>query len=148
MVVSLSYELQSFAAAVVMGFLAGIVYDAARSVGCVMKKKAPSDVIMWLCITSVSCVIWYRFQNGELRWYTVTGALMSAVLYFLLISRVIFCVFSSAVRKIRKFFERIFKILLTPIKFLCKMISVYIRKAILKIFVKVEDEIYEKKAGY
>lgn len=146
MVVSLSYELQAFSAAIIIGLLSGVIYDLAKSIRCVLKGNTFTDILMWLCIIIISGIIWYRFQNGEIRWYTVIGAVISVVLYFLLISRLVFCAFSFAVRKIYCFFNIILKILLTPIKFLCKIISVYIKKAKQKSFRKVEDENNEKEA--
>ena len=147
MVVSASYELQSFAAAIAMGILCGIVYDFARSIRSVSCKNTLTDAIMWLCIIVLSAGIWYRYQSGEIRWYIVVGAVLAALLYFLLISKPVFCVFSFCVKKIYCFFNIILKILLTPARFFCKILGVYIVKAKQKSFRKVEDKNYEKEAG-
>ncbi len=147
MVVSSSYELQSFAAAIVMGILSGLIYDLAKSIRYILRKNTAVDIIMWALIIIISGGIWYRFQNGELRWYTVLGAALAAFLYFLLISKPVFCVFSFCVKKIYCFFNIILKILLTPLRFFCKILGVYIVKAKRKSFRKVEDKNYEKKAG-
>lgn len=146
MVISTVYELQSFVAAIAMGVVVGIIYDIARSMRRVFLKDAISDIFMWTAIAISSVIIWYRFQNGEVRWYMFVGAFMSGVLYFLLISRVAFCAFYFLVKKIYLFLCLIFKLLLTPIKFLCKIVCVYIKKAKTKFSKKVEDKDYEEKA--
>ncbi len=146
MVVSTVYELESFAASILIGILAGSIYDIFRSIRYVSGRDAPADVVMWLLIIVSSAFLWYKFQNGEIRWYMLVGAALSILLYFLLISRIVFCVFSFCVRKICLFLNIFFKLLLTPLRFLCKIISVYIKKAKTKFSKKVEDKNYEEKA--
>ena len=146
MVISTTYELQSFFASIVMGILFGVIYDLLKSIRTAFGKHTLPDIFMWSTIILVSAIIWYNFQSGEVRWYMVAGALLSGVLYFLLISRAVFCVLLFLVRKIYCFFNIILKLLLTPIKFLCKILRVYIKKAKTKFSKKVEDKNYEKKA--
>ena len=146
MVVSTVYELESFVASILIGILTGSIYDIFRSIRYVSGKDTPSDFVMWLFIIASSAFLWYKFQNGEIRWYMLVGASVSILLYFLTISRIVFCIFYFLVRKIYSFFNIFFKLLLTPIKFLCKMVSVYIKKAKTKFSKKVEDKNYEEKA--
>lgn len=148
MVISTTYEMQSFLASIAIGVLAGVIYDIARSIRRVFMKDTPADIFMWLSIIISSALIWQGFQNGEMRWYMVVGALLSGLLYLLLISRFAFCIFSFLVKKIYSFFDIIFKLLLTPIKFLCKIISVYVKRAKTKFSRKVEDKDYEEKACF
>lgn len=148
MKISAAYELQSLAAAVAAGVAFGIIYDLAKSFRRALGKNALPDALMWTAVTALSVGIWYEFQNGEIRWYMVVGAFSAAILYFLLISRAVFCVFSFLAEKICRFFELISKILLTPIKFLCKIIGVYKKKAEQKSLMKAEDEKYGKKADF
>ncbi len=146
MVISTVYELESFFSSILIGVIFGVIYDFAKSIRAVFKKNTLPDIFMWSLIITISGIIWYNFQNGEVRWYMVLGTLTSGILYFLLISRIVFCTFLFLVRKIYCFFNIILKLLLTPLRFLCKILSVYIKKAKTKFFKKVEDKNYEKKA--
>lgn len=146
MVVSASHELEGLAASVVAAILFGIIYDFMRALRKVSGKSILTDALCWIMICAVCGGIWFRFLGGELRWYMAIGAFSGAVLYFALAGRYVFLVFSFLAELICRFFHIILKLLLTPLKFLCKMISVYIKKAKTKFFRKVEDENDEKTA--
>ena len=57
-----------------------------------------------------------------------------------------FLAFRFVMDKICAIFRIIFKILLTPLAFLCKMISVYVIRAKFKFSRKVEEKYDEEKA--
>ncbi|MBO5059636.1 MAG: spore cortex biosynthesis protein YabQ [Clostridia bacterium] len=146
MVVSAAYELQSFAAAILLGIAVGIIYDLVKSFRLVFEKNFIPDVLMWIISGSGAAIIWYTTAGGEIRWYMILGAFFSLVLYFLLLSRYVFLLFFFIVKKIYCFFNIILKLLLTPVKFLVKIVSVYIRAVNIKFFKKVEDDNEEEKA--
>lgn len=148
MTVSAAYELRSFAAAVIMGLFIGAAYDIARSFRYALKRNMSADILMWIFIGWISARIWYVFLNGEIRWYMFLGAFSALVLYFSLISASVFCAFSFAAEKICYFLNLILKILLTPIKFLCKIVSIFKEKAKQKSLREVEDKNDEEKAGF
>ena len=146
MVVSASYELKTFGASVLMALAFGLLYDLVRAFSRVTEKKVMWDLFGW----SASCVLcgtgWFYFLGGELRWYMVVAALFSGILYFLTLEKYVFLAFSFLSTLIYRFFNIILKIVLTPLKILCKILGVYIKKAKTKFFRKVEDKNYEKKA--
>lgn len=142
MVVSASHELKGLAVSFAAAILFGIIYDFARALRRVSGKSILTDALCWIMICAVCGGIWLRLLGGELRWYMAMGAFSGAALYFALAGRYVFIAFSFLV----EFFHIILKFLLTPLKFLCKMISVYIKKAKTKFFRKVEDENDEKTA--
>ncbi len=145
MVVSASYELQSFFAAVLFGFFSGILYDFSKSVGKCLGNKFFADALLWAALIGVGTSVWYFVCDGVLRAYMIFGAFLSWTVYFLVLSRRITQVFDFAMKKICCFFNIILKLLLTPIKFLVKIVGVYIKAVNTKFFEKVEDENEEKK---
>lgn len=146
MVISASYELRTFGASVLMALLFGILYDITGAFSKVTGKKAVWDILGWCAACVLLGSAWFHLQNGEIRWYMVIGALVSGILYFLTLEKCVFLAFTFIASFICRFFHIILKIVLTPFKFLGKMLSVHIKKAKTKFFKKVEDKNYEKKA--
>ncbi len=145
MVISASYEIQTFLVSVILGVGIGTLYDIARGLKFTLKKTAFADAFMWISVIVFSGFLWFEYQNGEIRWYMVTGALLSALIYFLTISKYVLIVASFLLEKTYRFFHIIFKLLLTPPKFLCKILGVYVKWLNLKFLGKVKEENNEKK---
>ena len=101
---------------------------------------------MCVCVSVSVCSVWFLVQNGEIRWYMVLGTLFSGLIYFCLISEYIFFALHFVVDMTYRFFRIFFKILLTPSRFLCKIICVYVKGARSKFSKKVEEKYDEKKA--
>lgn len=125
MVVSSSYELYSFLISLILGIMCGVIYDLVRSFKQGRVKNAFFDVLFWVLIILSVCYMWMRFLSGELRWYLFVGVFLSLCIYFLVISKWIFLIFSFIVKKTYCFFNLILKFLLTVKKILCKILSVY-----------------------
>ncbi len=145
MVISAAYEIETFAVSIILGLVIGIFYDLARSMKSIFNKVAVFDSFMWIGVIAFSVFLWYEYQNGEIRWYMIMGTLLSLIIYFLTVSKYVFRVLSFLAGKTYRFFNIIFKLLLTPPKFLCKILSVYIKWSKLKFLGKVEEENNEKK---
>lgn len=146
MIISASYELKTFGASVLMALLFGILYDITGAFAKVTGKKAVWDIFGWCAACVLLGSAWFHLQNGEIRWYMVLGASVSGIIYFLTLEKYVFLVLTFIASIICRFFHIILKIVLTPFKFLGKMISVYINKAKTKFFRKEKDENYEKNA--
>ena len=124
----LSEEVYAFFAMVVLGVLIGIVFDIFRSFRKVLIKKPLavniSDIIFWVLTFLISVQAFYRFSDGRLRIFLVIASFLGMILYFLTISsaiKYVFCVILQIFSKIIKF---ILKILLTPARFLYKILIV------------------------
>ena len=146
MVVSLEYELVTFFASVILALSIGVLYDFFHAVRIHGKKSLLWDVVMWIAILFLIVTVWFYVQNGEVRWYAVLGAFLTGVIYFFSLSKYVFFVMNFLVGKICVFFCIFFKILLTPPRFLCKIIGVYMVKAKSKFSKKVEEKYDDKKA--
>lgn len=146
MVVSLEYELISFLASIVLAFLIGVLYDISRVLRKYTKRTLLWDILLWVSALFITCSVWFFVQNGEVRWYMILGAFFSGLIYLLTLSKYVYIVLCFLADKICRIFRIIFKILLTPLAFLCKIIGVYVKRAKCRFSRKVEEKYDEKKA--
>lgn len=146
MVVSFKYELTTFLASIILAILVGILYDIFRAIRRYSKITLLWDILMWVSVLFLTLSVWFFVQNGEVRWYMIIGAVLSGIIYLLTLSKYVYFLLCFFVDKICRIFRIIFKILLTPLTFLCKILSVYVKKAKFKFSRKVEENYDEKKA--
>ena len=146
MVVSLEYELVTFFASIVLAFLVGILYDASRALRKCTKRTLLWDILLWISVLVLTFVVWFFIQNGEVRWYMILGTFLAGVIYLLTLSKYVYFLLCFLVDKICSIFRIIFKFLLTPLAFLCKIIKVYVIRAKCRFSRKVEEKYDEKKA--
>ena len=146
MKVSLEFEIFSFLASVVLAILIGIVYDFFRAVRNTFKKSVLCDSLMWITVSFLVVWTWFFAFLGVLRWYMILCAFFTGVIYFLTVSRYTYYLFQFFVDKICLGYTVILKILLTPPRFLCKMLCVYIGRFKSKFSKKVEGICDEEKA--
>jgi len=146
MVVSLEYELITFFASIILALLVGVLYDFSRAIRSHTKITLLWDILLWVFVLVLTGVVWFFVQNGEIRWYMVLGWVLSGIIYLLTLSKYVYLVLNFLVDKICRLFRLIFKILLTPLAFLCKIIGVYVKKAKSKFSRKVEERYDEKEA--
>lgn len=146
MVVSTGYELTTFFASIILAFSVGFLYDFFKSIRACTKITLIWDILMWISVLFLVGTVWFRVANGEVRWYMILGAVSAGLIYLLTLSKYVFFVLHFLMDKICRIFRIIFKILLTPLVFLCKIISVYVIRAKFKFSRKVEEKYDEKKA--
>lgn len=140
MKISLEYELFTFFASVVLALIIGVVYDFFRAIRSCIKKTALWDSIMWITVLFFVVSTWFFAFEGQVRWYAVLGSFLTGCIYFLTLSKYVYFSLHFLMDKICSFFRIIFKILLTPFRFLCKIIGVYISKVKVKFSKKVEED--------
>lgn len=144
MKVSLEYEIFSFFASVILAVLIGIIYDLFRALRKRILKSSLCDILMWIVISNLVVWTWFFAFSGKLRWYMFFGVFFSGTIYFLTLSRYVYFLLHFLVDKICCIIGVIFKILLTPFRFLCKIIGVYIGRLKSKFSKKVEGKYDEK----
>lgn len=88
-----------------------------------------ADFLFWImCTAAVAWCVW-ELNGGVMRAYEFVGLALGGVIYFMTLSRYVVAMsafFSAGILKIIRF---IFKILLTPLTFLYKIISnIHIRQ--------------------
>lgn len=110
-------ECAAFLGMCAVGAGAGLLFDIFRAVkrAANIKKAAAADALYWIIMTAA---VWYAFlylMDGSIRGFEIFGLLLGVFLYFMLLSSVVLKIFVN----LFKFF---FKILLTPARFLYKII--------------------------
>lgn len=121
-------ETYALLATTLCGAGAVMLFDMMRAIRHSIKQNRVlvffEDLLFWIiCIFAVWKCLWY-FNDGELRFYEAAGFAIGALLYILLLQKLFFGVFKVIFKNIFKFTHLIFQILLTPLRFLYKILLV------------------------
>lgn len=122
----MSREIYVLLGMVLCGAAAGVLFDLRRGVNKTLRPPdfitAVSDFLFWIiCAVAAAWCIW-TLNYGIVRAYEFIGLSLGALLYFLTLSRFVLSFFSFIADGIFKIIAFILKILLTPIRFLYKII--------------------------
>jgi len=150
MTVSSVHQMNVFLICIAAGIICGAFFDFERSIRRIYGSKNSSVAMHDVVFTAVCIIImiWAGtyFNNGELRYYQILGALCGALLYASLLSSAFMWVFCTA--------HKIFiKLILKPVFILLKKISGGVRIAfsfILKFYKKITKKclnFVKKSAG-
>ena len=131
MLLTLGEELRIFFYSVFGGALIMLLYD----IFSVTFKKdnwpffvvTVCDGIFVLSACAITIFITLSVSRGMVRFYEFLGLILGATLYKLTVSRLFCLLFSEVLYAIFTFFKIFFKILLTPLLFMYKMINRCIR---------------------
>ena len=137
------YELECFSdfyVSLFMSFMIGVLFDLVRSFK--IKNRKLSDFIFSTSAFILICYVWVFRLGGNVRWYVVLTIFLGIVLYFFCISKLVFITLTFFTKKIVQIYYFIFKILLTVLRFLGKIV-LCIGRAFLKRKNK-EDNHYDK----
>lgn len=117
---------REFLIALILAAAVGTLYDLTRCV--LVKNRILIDVIYVIVCIILLTFVWVFLLFGSLRWYVILTVIFGTMLYFLTVSRYVFVCMMFLTEKISKIFLFFFKILLTPVKFLCKIVLCIDRK--------------------
>lgn len=124
----MSGEVYALAATTLCGAGAVMLFDMMRAVRCQVKQNRAlvfcEDLLFWIiCIVAVWKCLWH-FNDGEIRFFEAAGFAIGALLYFLVLGELFFVIFKVIFKNIFKIVKLIFQILLTPPRFLYKILLV------------------------
>jgi spore cortex biosynthesis protein YabQ len=122
------------------GMACGILFDIFRVLGGFGTKKRlipVFDLIFVLASAFMITAAFYIYSSCRLRLYMFVGVFIGVILYFLLFSSLIVRI----LKKIFKLFEIIFKILLTPVHFLYKILVIYFFKPFVGLIGRIASKI-------
>lgn len=125
---SISEQTVVFLAMSLCGALVGVLFDLFRSFRLLAKPRSAvvhlSDFLFCLLGLILLFSVLVHFNGGQLRWYVFLGTILGAVLYFSAISSYVlrFLMFTECM--FVKIIRIILKILLTPARFLYKILIV------------------------
>ena len=141
--VDISQEATAFAAAVLCGLLCGLLRDILKVFSKHTKNRILNAIFDFLLAAACAfavIAVFYVYNSFQMRWYMFLGVFLGIILYFLMFSKTV----SAFLEKILKLFVNIFKILLTPARFLYKILLVYFFMPVIK-FLKKLSGIFKAK---
>ena len=147
MILSVSDQAVLFMTTVAIGFMIGFVYDLFR----IARKTIPhthimvqiEDLLFWLLVTLLMFYLMLNRNYGEIRFFSIAGAALGAVLYFcsasILVMRVSVAIISF-VQKIvatvvRIVFAPVRMFLLPPAKWVLRVVVSYFRGVRRRLFI-------------
>lgn len=126
-------EIFALFALTLCGAAVAMLFDMFRAMRAVGKGNAAAtvleDILFWIASIYIVAKCLWVFNNGELRFFEAVGFVIGIILYILLLQRIIFKIFKVIFVNIFKFIHLICQILLTPPRFLYKILLVplYVR---------------------
>lgn len=126
MILSMSNQAAVFLMTVLVGFVIGFVYDLFRVVRKVVKHPGfliqIEDMIYWILVSIIMFYVMLNKNYGEIRAFSVLGAFLGMLLYFLTVSRLFINVSMLLVKFLAKVIAAVIEIVLTPFKLLYKLL--------------------------
>ena len=82
-----------------------------------------ADLLLWALLAAGIFTLNFYVNDGALRWYAFCGLLLGAVLYYLLLSRLVRVIFGAVFKILQKILRIFLKIVLTILGFLYKIFN-------------------------
>lgn len=121
-----THELTVFAVMILCGVVFGVLFDIMRAIRNTAKAgKTITDVTDLLFVLISGIVIIYmliKFNDGILRMYEFAGIFLGGIIYFLTVGKYVKNIFERIFEILCKIIVLIFKIVLTPLAFLYKIL--------------------------
>lgn len=137
------YQLYIFLATFYGGVVIGFMYDIYKIYRTILKPKKfvamIQDLLFWIVISGVAIYVLVYSNDGQLRGYSLLGFMVGALIYNLLLSRIVVKTINIILKtirdivlhvynKIRSTFIRYIKLLIYPWKKFCKTLEPIIIK--------------------
>lgn len=120
-------QLHSFFIFILVGFLIGILFDIFRISRKTFKTSNIvtniEDVLFWILSGLLFIFSLFKFNNGNIRVYTLVGLIIGISIYMLIFSKIVINTLVKIVTIIKKIISYFIKILLCPINFLVKILK-------------------------
>ncbi|MCT4565956.1 MAG: spore cortex biosynthesis protein YabQ [Maledivibacter sp.] len=138
------YQLYVFLATFYGGIVIGFMYDVYKIYRSILKTKkiiaAIQDILFWIAISIVVIYVLVYSDDGNVRGYYFIGFLLGALIYNLLLSRIVVKTIKMFLKAIQRIFHRIYMgikrvmdFLYRVIKYPCKKIYKALRPLILRL---------------
>lgn len=132
MILSSGYQARLFLTTIAIGALLGFTYDIFR----IFRKIVPhsnfflqiEDAIYWVMVILTMFMFMLHENYGEIRFFSIIGAFLGMVLYFLTLSRVVILVSSTVIDIIKRILLLFLTIVLTPFR----LVWLLLRKPVIK----------------
>lgn len=141
-------QLYSFIIYIASGIIIGIFFDIFR----ILRRsfKTPDiatyieDILFWLCSAIFLLFILFKFNDGEIRSYTVIGLLLGVLIYMLTISKYFIKLNVKILAFFKKIIKKIINIILIPIKVIFNIIKKIIFKPFTFFVINIKKNFVKK----
>jgi spore cortex biosynthesis protein YabQ len=117
-----------FLYSVAAGMLIAFIYDLFR-----IKRRAVKtgvvfvyleDIAFWMIVAFIMLMVLHFTNEGEIRGYIFVAAILGAIMYLLLLSRLVMNVFLTILRFVCRALSFILNFLAWPVRFVLRILSV------------------------
>lgn len=128
MTIDIGREIHIFLSVLLCGFFSSVIFDFFRAVRTFFKFPVIItgilDILFWMVVTALCALCLFAVSDLELRAYQVLAIALGGILYFLTISKWLLWLFEKIICILCKIIKLFFKIVLTPVQFLYKILIV------------------------
>lgn len=132
MILSLNYQAWLFLSTILAGVVMGITYDMVRILRIAVKHPKfliqVEDGIYWIFVIFAMFFFMLHENYGEIRFFSILGAFLGMLVYFLTISKAIMGISSFIINFIKYIFFLLLRILFTPFRLLFKLFCIPARR--------------------
>lgn len=122
----LNEQITVFLAMAIYGVGVCVVFDMFRGICAAFKSStltvSIADILFWLILSIATFFAVFLANNGQIRFFEFLAMILSSIIYFLTLSRIVFFIFSKLFSWLKKFFFIFLKFFLTIVQFLYKML--------------------------
>ncbi len=128
MILSMYNQFYIFALTIVLGFIAGFIYDLFR----IFRKEIKhhniliqiEDILYWILVTFIMFKFVISKNNGETSFFLIFGMIIGMTLYFYTISPFFINLSLSIIHIINSALKTLLQILLTPVKIIINILKI------------------------
>ena len=132
MILSLNNQAILFFNTIVVGLVLGLIYDAFRIFRDTFKHTflmiQAEDVLYWIIVIFTMFFFMLHENYGEIRFFSICGAFLGMILYFLTISHIVMGVMINLIKLIKYIILLFLRIVFTPFR----LIYILLRKPVEK----------------
>ena len=128
MILSVSEQAYLFLLACIAGFAIGFVYDGFRLIRVALPHPSwliqLEDVLYWGLASASMFIFLQHTTDGEVRAYSIFGAFLGALIYFLTLSVVIMAVSTAIINFIKRVLAVLISAILLPLELVLRIAAI------------------------
>ena len=137
MIVSISNQVYIFFCTILCGIAISFLFDIFRIIRKTLKPGRVSiyaeDLLFWIFSALIMSAIIYYCNSGELRVYMFLGALLGAVFYELLFSRIVINASLFIINLFIRAFKTMIFVVSYPVRLICRALKAPVKKLVCRI---------------
>ena len=134
---------------IVNGILLGLLFDIFRILRRTFKTTDLAtyiqDITFWIMAGFITLAFIFYYNNGEIRFYVFLGIILGVLMYVLTISKYVIRVSVKIVNCIKNILTSTIKIILLPLKTICKIINRFLFKPFFFVLINIRKKLTKDK---